>query len=231
MALWGDKDNISVGTGATAYISSYSKNETYGGYPVVGSGSVWGSSGYAQEGDVIRFGNVGNSVAGAGGTYYGEAIIVNIQSVTSCYIASTEGIKSGWLASAGVGGTYYGEAIIVNIQSVTSCYIASTEGIKSGWLASAGVATVFTVSQSPTFAVQDSRWSVRNTDANTYTAGVSTGGDAQSQGTVYETGVGWVGVQTYMDSGSNLRVKKEVLVSMSGIATGNAPIWDSNPMA
>ena len=69
MALWGDKDNISVGTGATAYISSYTKNATYGGYPVVGSGSVWGSSGYAQEGDVIRFGNVGNSVAGAGGTY------------------------------------------------------------------------------------------------------------------------------------------------------------------
>ena len=194
MALWGDKDNISVGTGATAYISSYSKNETYGGYPVVGSGSVWGSSGYAQEGDVIRFGNVGNSVAGAGGTYYGEAIIVNIQSVTSCYIASTEGIKSGWLASA-------------------------------------GVATVFTVSQSPTFAVQDSRWSVRNTDANTYTAGVSTGGATQAYTTQYETGVGWVGVQTYVDSGSNLRVKKEVLVSMSGIATGNAPIWDSNPMA
>tara|TARA_B100000686_G_scaffold57234_1_gene61487 strand:- start:1355 stop:1939 length:585 start_codon:yes stop_codon:yes gene_type:complete len=194
MALWGDKDNISVGTGATAYISSYTKNDTYGGYPVVGSGSVWGSSGYAQEGDVIRFGNVGNSVAGAGGTYYGEAIIVNIQSVTSCYIASTEGIKSGWLASA-------------------------------------GVATVFTVSQSPKFAIQDGRWSVRNTDADTYTAGVSTGGATQAFTTQYETGVGWVGVQTYIDSGSNLRVKKEVLVSMSGIATGNAPIYDSNPTA
>ena len=88
MALWGDKDNISVGTGATAYISSYTKNETYGGYPVVGSGSVWGSSGYAQVGDVIRFGNVGNSVAGVGGTYYGEAIINYIASTTSCYIAS-----------------------------------------------------------------------------------------------------------------------------------------------
>ena len=166
MALWGDKDNITVGSGATAYISSYTKNTTYGGYPVVGSGSVWGSSGYAQVGDVIRFGNVGNSVAGAGGTYYGEAIIN--------YIAST-----------------------------TSCYIASTEGIKSGWLASAGVATVFTVSQSPKFAIQDGRWSVRNTDADTYTAGVSTGGATQAYTTQYETGVGWVGVQTYVDSGSN----------------------------
>ena len=194
MALWGDRVNISVGTGATAYIDSYTKDEALGGYPVIGAGSAWGSSGYAQIGDVIRFGNVGNSVAGAGGTYYGEAIISNISGTGACYIASTEGIKSGWSASA-------------------------------------GVATVFTVSQSPTFAVQDSRWSVRNTDANTYTAGVSTGGAANTLATQYETGVGWVGVQTYVDAGSNLRVKKEVLVSMSGIATGNAPIWDSNPMA
>ena len=125
----------------------------------------------------------------------------------------------------------FGEAIINYIASTTSCYIASTEGIKSGWSASAGVATVFTVSQSPTFAVQDGRWSVRNTDANTYTAGVSTGGATQAYDTQYETGVGWVGVQTYIDSGRNLRVKKEILVSMSGIATGNAPIYDSNPTA
>ena len=40
-------------------------------------------------------------------------------------------------------------------------------------------------------------------------------------GTQYETSAGWVGVQTYMDSDNNLRVKKEVLVAMSGITTGN----------
>ena len=39
--------------------------------------------------------------------------------------------------------------------------------------------------------------------------------------TQYETSAGWVGVQTYMDSDNNLRVKKEVLVAMSGITTGN----------
>ena len=86
MALWGDKDNISVGTGATAYISSYTKNETYGGYPVVGSGSVWGSSGYAQVGDVIRFGNVGNSVAGVGGN--DDAIGGSVASCTAHSTAS-----------------------------------------------------------------------------------------------------------------------------------------------
>ena len=191
MALWGDKDNISVGVGATAYISSYTKNETYGGYPVIGAGSAWGSSGYAQVGDVIRF---GKGVAGAGGTYYGEGIINAITGVGACFIASTEGIISAFSASS-------------------------------------AISTTFTVSQSPTFAVQDSRWSARNTDANSYTAGVSSGGATSALGTQYEVGVGWVGVQTYVDSGSNLRVKKEILVSMSGIATGNAPIWDSNPMA
>ena len=40
-------------------------------------------------------------------------------------------------------------------------------------------------------------------------------------GTQYQTSAGWVGVQTYMDSDNNLRVKKEVLVAMSGITTGN----------
>ena len=188
MALWGDKDNISVGTGATAYISSYTKDETYGGYPIVGSGSVWGS-GICSGGDVIRFGN---------------AVTLLLVLVEPIMVA-----------------------IIVNIQSTTSCYIASTEGIKSGWVLQQ-VLLLSYVSQSPTFAVQDSRWSVLN-DANTYTAGVSTGGAAKHRYSV-RNGVGWVGVQTYVDAGSNLRVKK-VLVSMSGIATGNAPIWDSNPMA
>ena len=41
---------------------------------------------------------------------------------------------------------------------------------------------------------------------------------------------GWVGIQTYMDSEGNLRVKKETLVAMSGITTGNTPLYDSNPL-
>ena len=32
---------------------------------------------------------------------------------------------------------------------------------------------------------------------------------------------GWVGVTTYNDNHGNLRVKREVLVAMSGITTGN----------
>ena len=36
---------------------------------------------------------------------------------------------------------------------------------------------------------------------------------------------GWVGVHTYRDTHGNLRVKSEVLVAMSGIQTGNTPIY------
>jgi len=42
-----------------------------------------------------------------------------------------------------------------------------------------------------------------------------------AQGTQFETGAGWVGITTYTDNEGNLRVKKEILVAMSGIQTGN----------
>jgi len=53
-----------------------------------------------------------------------------------------------------------------------------------------------------------------------------------SAATAYElTHAGWVGVTTYVDQHGNLRVKKETLVAMSGITTGNTPIYDGNPLA
>ena len=61
--------------------------------------------------------------------------------------------------------------------------------------------------------------------------GVAEGGTESAQGTKYAlTHEGWVGIQTYMDSEGNLRVKTETLVAMSGITTGNAPLYDSNPL-
>ena len=59
---------------------------------------------------------------------------------------------------------------------------------------------------------------------------VAVDADSVSTGTVWEVGVGWVGVTTYMDNSSTppaLRVKKEILVAASGIATGNRPYPDS----
>ena len=61
--------------------------------------------------------------------------------------------------------------------------------------------------------------------------GVASAGAADALGTVYETGVGWVGVQTYVDNGGNLRVKKEILCAMSGITTGNTPSYPNIELA
>ena len=57
-----------------------------------------------------------------------------------------------------------------------------------------------------------------------YVYGIASGGVDAAAGTQFETGVGWVGVQTYMAQGT-LRIKKEILVSMSGISTGNSPAY------
>ena len=69
-----------------------------------------------------------------------------------------------------------------------------------------------------------------NTD-ETQVLGVSTAGTQSANDTAFETGAGWVGVTTYVDMHGNVRVKKEVLVAMSGIQTGNAPVYDNNPFA
>lgn len=52
--------------------------------------------------------------------------------------------------------------------------------------------------------------------------GLSTGDVTATRATVWEAGAGWVGVTTYMDNSVTppaLRVKKEILVAMSGINT------------
>jgi len=56
--------------------------------------------------------------------------------------------------------------------------------------------------------------------------GVADAGADAAQTTSYAlTHEGWVGVTTYMDSEGNLRVKTETLVAMSGITTGNTPLY------
>ena len=117
-------------------------------------------------------------------------------------------------------GTYFGDAVVVSIASTSQLTIASTAGLSGAAIA----ATSYTASQLPKFAV-DGHYSERNTAYSAINYGVAAGGSADAAGTVYETGVGWVGVTTYTDNAGNLRVKKEILCAMSGISTGNAPSY------
>ena len=57
---------------------------------------------------------------------------------------------------------------------------------------------------------------------DSYVYGVANVGKDEAAGTQYAVdSTGWVGVTTYTDCSGNLRVKKEVLVAMSGITTGD----------
>jgi len=117
-------------------------------------------------------------------------------------------------------GTYFGDAVIVSIAGTQSLTIGSTSGLSG---ASIG-GTTFTVSECPVYTVGDVKYSESSSGTeDSFVYGVGAAGTAT--GTQFETGVGWVGVTTYMDTDNNLRVKKEILVAMSGITTGNAPAY------
>ena len=178
MALWGNNDNVSVQANATVSLD-------YDTLEVTGTGTTFGTVGYAGTGDIIRF-----------------------------------GVRDG----DGFGGisTYFGDAVIVGVASTTSMTIGSTANLSGGAIGN----TSFTVTQCPKFITWDSAYS-QNTGvggtADRFVYGISTSGSQEAATTQFETGVGWVGIQTYMDTDGNLRVKKEILVAMSGISTGNQP--------
>ena len=170
MALWGNNDNVgSAGTVSLNYDTGV----------VTGTDTLFGETGSAQEGDVIRFGD--------SNIYMGDAVIVSIASTEQCTIGSTMGLSG--VAIAG---------------------------------------TNFTVSQLPKSSILDQTYSETRSDVDSRVYGVAKGGAGAVSGTSYETGVGWVGVTTYMDNSVSpavLRVKKEILVAMSGITTGNSPAY------
>ena len=120
--------------------------------------------------------------------------------------------------------TYFGDATIVSIASTTELSIASTANLNGVAIA----ATSFTVSQCPKYIQLDSHYS-QNTgvggtsDKFVYSVNAAGAGDALT--TQFESGVGWVGIQTYRQEDGELRVKKEILVAMSGITTGNRPAF------
>ena len=91
MALWGNKDNVlNGGTVALNYSTGV----------VTGTGTSFGTTNYAQVGDIIRFGYRGNSLGSkTGGTFFGDAVIKSIASTTSLTIASTTGLSGAAIAA------------------------------------------------------------------------------------------------------------------------------------
>ena len=194
MSLWGNNDNVTSAGKITSI--------DYAAKTVTGSGTQWGASGSAQVGDVLRIG-VRGPVGTA--TYFGDAVITEIASATSCSIAST--------------------ASLVN---------PNKDPLKFN-LAAAGITTSFTVSQMPIWCTQDLQGDRYRNQASAFESdslvfGISnataqnsdtTAAQAPSAQGQFKTDSGWVGVTTYIDTHGNYRVKTETLVAMSGITTGS----------
>ena len=178
MALWGNKDNVlNGGTVALNYSTGV----------VTGTGTSFGTTNYAQVGDIIRFGYRGNSL----------------------------GSKTG--------GTFFGDAVIKSIASTTSLTIASTTGLSGAAIA----ATTFHVTQHPKYTLDNNTYSMNSNitsgDNVVYGTNATISGNVGTSG--YEkSDAGWVGITTYNDNSGTLRVKREVLVAMSGITTGSQSI-------
>ena len=122
-------------------------------------------------------------------------------------------------------GTYYGDAVIKSITSNTVLTIASTEGLDPnlGVFAAGYGATTFVVSQLPVYTTSDSSFKEPE-DGYTKAVYAVNADNIDATGVLSPgPGAGWVGVQTYTQADGTLRVKSEVLVAASGIATGGRP--------
>ena len=193
MSLWGNNDNVTSAGKITAI--------DYDAKTVTGSGTAWGAAGSAQVGDVLRIGVRGPGVAA---TYFGDAVITEIASATSCSIASTASLVN----------PAKGTAFNLALAGVTTTFTVSQMPI---WC---------------TQDLQGDRYRNTNSEFNSDSLvfGISnataqnsdtTAAQAPSSQGQFKTDAGWVGVTTYIDSHGNYRVKQEVLVAMSGITTGS----------
>ena len=202
MALWGNNDSKATkgADGGVGLVTNFNYSASAHGYDALtlfGSNTQWGETGHAGEGDVIRIGRRGAGIT----KYMGDVVVVSVATTMRVSVAS----------SASIVGT-----AVTNMSD------------------SKFLGTSFTVSEMPIFATQDLQGDrYRNTNSSgTPTAapssdslvyGISTAAAGQAQATstsaYYNTNEGWVGITTYLDNGGNLRVKSEVLVAMSGIAT------------
>lgn len=133
--------------------------------------------------------------------------------------AATAGVATNIVAIASTTGVLIGDTLVSgSVSKVVTSIGATTVSLAST------IASAITSGSEVNFTRVSGGY-----EASVY--GVADAGIADAQGTVYElTHEGWVGIQTYRDASGNLRVKKEVLVAMSGITTGNTPLYDSNPL-
>ena len=252
MSLWGNNDaKGSGGTVSLAYATLVvtGSGTTFGQVGAAATGDVirFGARAGTYYGDAVIVGiasttqlSIGRTCGLSGATISGVAFDISelpkytikdkrYQQIFTDPTETTVEVRTTAAATAGVGTN------IVAIASTTGVIVGDT--LVSGSvskvvtsIASTTVSLASTIAASITSGASINFTRVSGGyEASIY--GVADAGISDAQGTVYElTHEGWVGIMTYRDSEGNLRVKKETLVAMSGITTGNTPLYDSNPL-
>ena len=256
MALWGNNDN--KGSGGTVSLNHQTlvvtgSGTTFGQVGAAATGDVirFGSrtdSTYVGDAVIVSIASdtelsiastAGLSGAAISGLAFDISELPKYTVLDSNY--SQYNVQNNTAETTVVVNTSVAATASVGVSTVA---IASTSGIIAGdTFVSGSVSKVIvsiastTVSFGSTIASSLASGSVVNITRSSGTYGksvygVADGGTTAAYTTSYElTHEGWVGVTTYVDSTGTLRVKKETLVAMSGITTGNTPIYDGNPLA
>jgi len=134
--------------------------------------------------------------------------------------------EQGDVVVVGAGATY-GRAIVQSVASDTSLTLAHTDDLiaDSNNATTVVAGTTYFITRSPISAITDNQYAAPDAKSNRFSGvfGVDTtehgvanaaSGDARKYAAPH---AGWVGVTTYIDCHSNLRVKTETLVAMSEI--------------
>ena len=169
--------------------------------------ALWGNNDAVGSGGTVSLNYSTGAVTGTG-TTFGETGAAQVGNV----------IRFG---VRGSGGTYFGDAVIVSIAGTQSLTIGSTAGLSGASIAG----TDFYISELPVSSIKDVTYSESSSGTDDKIIYAVSNDDAENVGTAGYQNIdaGWVGITTYVDTHGNLRVKREVLVAMSGITTGNIP--------
>ena len=125
------------------------------------------------------------------------------------------GNLSGGTLTVGLALTFSSDTIVTLGAGATTTYSASDEILVTGDYISVGGTATGLIGIGSNYAISRATGGY-----DSYVYGVANVGKDEAAGTQYAVdSTGWVGVTTYTDTDGNLRVKKEIFVAMSGIAT------------
>ena len=223
-----------------------------------GSGTTFGQTGFAQVGDIISFGQHGSGTYYGDAVIASIASTTSLTIASTCGLTGDEITGKGyqvsqkptWIPADSNYGVSAESTSLGPIETTGTADLASAVGFSTVYVSntssylSVGNVLVNDGNNLAISAIAATTISLGTTISAAITAGDTLtfkewegGYDAYvygvnqsgiATGTQFETGVGWVGVTTYNDNSGALRVKKEILVAMSGITTGNP---DSYPPA